>query len=109
MLKADYVVDDANTYNAAGAAGSIFAGLSVTFDNGAQFYNVEFPDRISPLGGATSALTYATGGPPERADRAKIPLYLASWRRGGSIKQKKGCPTGSPVVLVRSALISGAR
>ncbi|MBL9161479.1 MAG: N-acetylmuramoyl-L-alanine amidase [Planctomycetaceae bacterium] len=62
VLKADYVADDANTYNAAGAAGSIFAGLSVTFDNGAQFYNVEFPDRISPLGGATSALTYATGG-----------------------------------------------
>ena len=62
VLKADYVADDANTYNASGAAGSIFAGISLTFDNGAQSYNVDYPDRITPLGGALSALTYSTGG-----------------------------------------------
>ena len=62
VLKADYVADDANTYSATGVAGSIFSGVSVTFDNGAQFYNVDYPDRIAPLGGATAALNYGTGG-----------------------------------------------
>jgi hypothetical protein len=62
VLKADYVADDAATYNASGVAGSIFSGLSVIFDSGAQFYNVDFPDRISPLGGATTALNYGSGG-----------------------------------------------
>jgi hypothetical protein len=62
VLKADYVADDAATYNASGVAGSIFSGLSVIFDSGAQFYNVDFPDRISPLGGATAALNYGSGG-----------------------------------------------
>ena len=62
QLKADYVADDANSYNAHRAGGGIFAGLSFTFDNGAQFYNVEFPDVIAPFGGSTAALTYSTGG-----------------------------------------------
>jgi hypothetical protein len=67
-LKADYVADDAGTYNVAAAAGSIFTGLSFTFSSGAQFsnlssqtYNVDTPDRINPLGGATAALSYSTG------------------------------------------------
>ncbi|WP_428305893.1 fibronectin type III domain-containing protein [Lacipirellula sp.] len=62
VLKADYVADDAASYNATGVAGSIFAGLSVAFDNGTQFYNVDYPDRIAPLGGSTAAFNYATGG-----------------------------------------------
>lgn len=63
VLKTGYNADDANTYAANPAAGSIFAGLpQITFDNGAQFYNVESPDRLSPTGGSTAALTYATGG-----------------------------------------------
>ncbi len=64
-LKADYVSDDANSYLANGAAGSIFAGVSLQFDNGsASTYDVTFPDVITPLGGATSVLTYqgGTGG-----------------------------------------------
>jgi hypothetical protein len=61
QLKADYVSDDANTYNVQGAAGSIFAGLSFSFDNGAQFYDVNFPDRINPSGGSATALTYVGG------------------------------------------------
>ena len=61
QLKADYVSDDANTYDVQGVAGSIFAGLSFSFDDGSIFYDAQFPDRISPLGGATSALSYVGG------------------------------------------------
>ena len=60
-LRADFVSDDANTYNVQGAVGSIFEGLTFSFDNGNQFYDVDFPDRISPLGGATTALSYVGG------------------------------------------------
>ncbi|MEO1497156.1 MAG: fibronectin type III domain-containing protein [Planctomycetota bacterium] len=62
-LRADFVADDANTYNAAGAAGSIFEGLGFTFDDGQVFYDVNFPDVIQPAagGGATLAATYAGG------------------------------------------------
>ncbi len=60
-LQADFVADDANSYNVVGAASSIFAGLSFSFDNGSQFYNVDFPDVIAPLGGATTALNYVGG------------------------------------------------
>ena len=60
-LKADYVGDDANTYAATGAVGSIFNGLSLNFDNGAQFYNVDFPDRLTTFGGSSAALNYSGG------------------------------------------------
>jgi hypothetical protein len=60
-LRADYVSDDANTYNAIGAAGSIFAGVNLSFDNGVRFYNVDFPDVIAPLGGSLSAMLYVGG------------------------------------------------
>jgi|GEM_PF-1176042 len=61
QLRADYVADDAGTYNVTGAAGSIFTCLTFSFDNGAQFYDVNFPDVLTPLAGATTALTYAGG------------------------------------------------
>lgn len=61
QLKADYVSDDANTYDVQGVTGSIFAGLSFSFDDGSIFYDSQFPDRINPLGGATTALTYVGG------------------------------------------------
>jgi hypothetical protein len=60
-LRADYVSDDAGTYNVQGAVGSIFAGLSFSFDNGSLFYDVNFPDRINPSNGSTTALTYVGG------------------------------------------------
>jgi hypothetical protein len=68
-LKANYVADDANTYNVNAAAGGIFAGLSgFSFSNGATFtgadgqlYNVDYPDVITPQAGAISALTYNGG------------------------------------------------
>jgi hypothetical protein len=61
QLHVNFVSDDANTYNVNGAAGSIFEGLSFSFDNGAQFYNVDFPDVITPANGSTVALNYSTG------------------------------------------------
>lgn len=61
QLHADYSLDDANTYNVSGVGGSIFAGLSFSFDDGSQFYDSEYPDAINPLGGATIALNYVGG------------------------------------------------
>jgi hypothetical protein len=61
-LKADYVADDAGAYTAAGAPGSIFEGISLAFDNGALYYNVDFPDRIAGIGGSTIAMNYTAPG-----------------------------------------------
>ncbi|MGL4512629.1 MAG: fibronectin type III domain-containing protein [Lacipirellulaceae bacterium] len=60
-LRADFASDDANTYAAIGAAGSIFAGVNLTFDNGSQVYNVDTPDTIAPLGGSVAAMSYSGG------------------------------------------------
>ncbi len=62
QLKADYVADDANTYNVNGPASGMFTGLSFAFDNGAQFYNSEYPDVIAATGGSVVNLLYSTGG-----------------------------------------------
>ncbi len=80
-LRADYVADDANTHNVTGAAGSIFAGLSFSFDDGSLFYDAEFPDVINPLGGAVTALNYVGG------------------IGGGAAIQKKGSVDGDVVLL----------
>jgi hypothetical protein len=61
-LKADYVADDAATYTASGAVGTIFEGVSLAFDNGALFYDVNFPDRIAAFGGSTIAMNYTAPG-----------------------------------------------
>ena len=56
--------DDANTYNAAGAAGSIFAGISLSFDNGTSgTYDVNAPDTVASVGagGEISAMSYVGG------------------------------------------------
>ena len=55
------MADDAATYAVNGTAGSIFAGLSFSFDNGTLFYNSEFADVINPQAGAQAALSYANG------------------------------------------------
>lgn len=60
-LLANYVSDDANTYQVNGIAGRIFDGLSLTFDNGTLFYDSEYPDVINPQAGALAALSYANG------------------------------------------------
>lgn len=61
-LKAIYAADDANTYTATGAAGSILAGLDLSFDDGAQFYDVNFADVLNPSAGGVTIATYAGGG-----------------------------------------------
>jgi hypothetical protein len=60
-LKGLYVADDAGTYSANGSASGIFSGLSLSFDNGSQFYDAEFPDVINPQAGAQTAMTYSNG------------------------------------------------
>ncbi len=80
-LGGDYVSDDAGTYNVTGAAGSVFAGLSFSFDNGTQFYNTDFPDVINPTGGSVAALNYVGG------------------LGGGAGIQKKGSTTGDVVMF----------
>jgi hypothetical protein len=65
VLRSNYVADDSGTYTLTltGAPGtSIFAGLSnFSFDNGALFYNAEFPDRLGAINGSTVALNYSGG------------------------------------------------
>lgn len=60
-LRANYSLDDANTYRAGGVSGSIFAGISLDFDDGSSVYDVTFPDVITPFAGSTAAMTYVGG------------------------------------------------
>ncbi|MFT3787366.1 MAG: hypothetical protein QM770_14570 [Tepidisphaeraceae bacterium] len=59
-LRADYVNDDANTYNATGTAAGIFSGVSISFDNGVD-RNINYPDVLAALGGSTVAMNYVGG------------------------------------------------
>jgi hypothetical protein len=62
FLKADFAADDANTYNVTGVAGSIFAGLSFSFDDGTHgTYDANYPDVIVTYGGSENALYYNSG------------------------------------------------
>jgi hypothetical protein len=61
VLRADYVADDAGTYNVEGDAGSIFNGLDFSFDNGALFFDANFPDVIAANQGSVAALSYDGG------------------------------------------------
>jgi len=54
--------DDAGTYSFTSVASGIFTGdSSGNFDNGALFYNIEFPDVLTPTNGSSSAMTYVGG------------------------------------------------
>jgi hypothetical protein len=72
-LRANYAADDANTYNVAGAAGSIFDGLTFSFDDGSEFYNTQFPDVINSSAGSTIALTYVGGSGGGAAVQFDVP------------------------------------
>jgi hypothetical protein len=61
-LRASFASDSAGSYDAQGATGSIFNGISLTFDNGVSIYNVNSPDVITPMNGAISAMTYPGAG-----------------------------------------------
>ena len=60
-LRADYLADDALTYSAVGATGSIFEGIGLTFDDGDVCYDAGTCDIIAPANGAALAMTYAGG------------------------------------------------
>ena len=69
-LKADYVGDDANTYQFKGNAGTIFNDISTSsFDDGTHHsWNVAYPDRLGTYGGSVACMTYVLG----TADTAAI-------------------------------------
>ncbi len=60
-FKADYVVDDAGTYQIQTLASGIFHDLpNFNFDNGTHgTYDVDYPDGIKPYAGSSSCLHYA--------------------------------------------------
>jgi hypothetical protein len=63
-LHAGYAGDDAGTYQVSVVSGSIFAGLSPFRFDASGMYDPDYPDQMTPLGGAAPALTYqgGTGG-----------------------------------------------
>lgn len=61
FLKADYYTDDAGVYSVTGVAGTIFEGLSFSFDDGTHgTYDVDYPDTIGTSGGSTVNLVYTS-------------------------------------------------
>lgn len=60
-FKASYVGDDANTYNTSGLSSGILSSINLSFDNGQQFYNVDFPDRLAAAAGGAVAMNYSGG------------------------------------------------
>jgi D-alanyl-D-alanine carboxypeptidase len=54
--------DDAGTYNFAAVASGIFVGdTGGFFDDGTYFYNVAFPDVLTPTNGSIAAINYVGG------------------------------------------------
>jgi hypothetical protein len=61
-LKAEYVGNDASTYNFGDVEGDIFNGISGSFDDSTQgYYDVDSPDRLSSSGGSRVVLNYNGG------------------------------------------------
>ncbi|MEZ4268823.1 MAG: N-acetylmuramoyl-L-alanine amidase [Myxococcota bacterium] len=61
-LGAGYVADDANTYGLAAGTGPLAGIGPLSFDDGTQgTYDVDYPDVLSPLGGAQTILAYDNG------------------------------------------------
>lgn len=63
-LMADYQGDDGGSYQAIGAAGSIFEGLTLNFtpDREHEIYDAEYPDQMNPTGGSSLLASYSGGG-----------------------------------------------
>ncbi len=59
FLKAEYINDDAGTYSVSGMGGTLFDGLSFSFDDGTHgTYNVGYPDVLAATGSSVACLTY---------------------------------------------------
>jgi len=61
VLRADYVGDDAETYEVAPIPGSIFEGLDPFRFDAPGMYAAEYPDQLAPVDGSLAALTYSSG------------------------------------------------
>jgi len=61
QLRANYVGDDAGTYEVTAVPGSVFDGLSGFRFDAAGMYDPDYPDRLSPANGSSEALRYAGG------------------------------------------------
>ena len=60
VLRADYVGDDAGTYEVEPLPGSIFEGLASFRFDAPGMYDVDYPDQIMPIN-STAALEYSGG------------------------------------------------
>jgi uncharacterized lipoprotein YddW (UPF0748 family) len=61
-LRAEYLGDDAGSYDYLGLEGGPFAGLVGTFDDGSGgIYDVGYPDQLGDIPGSTLVLSYPTG------------------------------------------------
>ena len=60
-LRADYVGDDAETYQVAPVPGSIFEGLDPFRFDAPGMYAAEYPDQLAPVNGSLAALAYSSG------------------------------------------------
>ncbi len=61
MLHADYAGDDAGTYQALPASGSVFDTVAPFSFDAPGTYDADYPDRLIPVNGARPALTYGGG------------------------------------------------
>jgi hypothetical protein len=59
-LKADYILDDVNSYTMSGVSQTIFRDLlNISFDDGNHgSYDVDYPDGFNPIGGSVQCMTY---------------------------------------------------
>jgi N-acetylmuramoyl-L-alanine amidase len=65
-LKAAYVGDGAGTYNFAGTP-VLFTGNNGTFGNGTNYFNVDFPDRITNFSSSSQVVLNYVGGTADGA------------------------------------------
>jgi hypothetical protein len=61
VLRTGYVISDAETSTVQPVAGGAFAGLGIFTFDAPDAYLVDAPDVLTPLNGATAALSYAGG------------------------------------------------
>ncbi|MFG0306711.1 MAG: GC-type dockerin domain-anchored protein [Phycisphaerales bacterium JB040] len=60
-LGASFVADDAGAYRVVGFPLTPFQELDLTFDDGTDFFDSEFPDVLAPVAPAQTVLRYDTG------------------------------------------------
>jgi cell wall-associated NlpC family hydrolase len=62
FLKTSYHQDDSESYSVNGVQGTVFAGLTLHYDDGTKgIYEEDWPDAFQPVNGSISALKYENG------------------------------------------------